>query len=171
MNDGKLEDGNLAVMDTPTNNSSYDQTLTSKRELIRAKHPEAFAVIESLESPQRSTYYQKYVIDESEEEIITEEQLEASFNANINNHRRHKRRADGTPCAELLPMDDAFSQHRAREIVNEAKRNGTVEGLQSAVVVRNNTPSTNRNKNAGRGGRGGGHSHETPGMESIIETD
>jgi hypothetical protein len=69
------------------------------------------------------------VIDENDEESIIDEQLEASFNAKVNNHRRHKRRVDGTPCAELMPMDDAFSQHRAREIVNEAKRNGTVEEL------------------------------------------
>jgi hypothetical protein len=166
LEEGKA-DGNQATKETKKVGSNYDHSLLIKRELIKANHPDAFDIIESLDSPQRSTYYQKHMMTDSEEAIITEEHIEARFNANANNHRSHKRRADGTPCAELLLLDDAFSQHRAREIVNEAKRNGTAEGLQSAVIVRNNTPSTNRSKNAGRGGRGAGQSHETPGAEAI----
>ena len=169
--EGKSDSNQAAKETSVVSNKNYDQALMSKRELIKAKHPDAFEVIETLDSPQRSTLYQKYAMNDSDEAIIVEEHIEASFNAQANNHRRHKRRAEGISSAELMQMDDAFSQHRAREIVNEAKRNGTAEGLQSAVAVRNSTPATNRSKNAGRGGRGSGQSHATLGVETIVETD
>ena len=169
--EGKLDSNQAAKETSVVNNNNYDQALMNKRELIKAKHPDAFEVIENLESPQRSKLYQEYEMNDSDEATIVEEHIEASFNAQANNHRKHKRRAEGISSAELMPMDDAFSQHRAREIVNEAKRNGTAEGLQSAVIVRNSTPATNRSKNAGRGGRGTGQSHVTPGVETIVETD
>ena len=149
---------------------TYGNELRLRREMVRDNHPDAFAVIENLDSPLRSKQYHKYELGEDEDFRQFGAALESHHQTTTNQQRRLKRRADGTASAELISGDNIFAHNRAQEIVNDASRNMAVEGLASAVIIKNNTPANSRMKAGGRGGRGATGARAAAEGE-IVETD